>query len=923
MRIVRSTLIGTAVAAAIFGQNAFADDQQLPASNTANDTNTASDTNENLQEIVVTGIAYSVKESLAAKKAAVGIEEVITSEDIGKLPDKNVADALQRLPGLNTESAASGEGGFDENNRVSIRGTSPSLTQTTINGHSVATGDWFLLDQYQTVGRSVSYDLLPSEMVTRTVVTKTQSADLVEGGVAGDVDLQTPKPLDFKETWTASLTAGGVYSDLPKKTTPQANALFNWQNGQIGLLLMGFYEKRDSQRDGQETLGYSALSPIVAQQWLAANPALPSNIAGAMYPQLIGSALFTQTRKRYGGMFDFEAKPTDNLTLDVNGFISRLDADNVNDNFLFFGSHLFGSSNSGFYVPNSLTVKNGTIVAASFPTIPGQPIADNPPGGSPTTAPFGAPNTLPYNSAVYDQILRPGASSQTYYLDLDGKLVATDNLTIDGQAGYTQGLGNTETAPAVESQGGNGGSYQLNGISAPAFVNYPGTNVSSPSQFFTDFAFGDLAQAIDKEAYAQIDALFKVDSGIFQSVKVGVRYAQHERLELFPDDFGCAVCGATGPSPVYTGGTYPGTYPSGLGSGFPTAPFQYSTGAIEAFDSVNLTNGVSRYYWPGQFDVKETDSAAFVMANIGGDKWIGNFGVRLVNTQEHDRINVSGGSNPDTLSLFGPFTPTIVSNRYFNVLPSVNLKFDLTPDLVLHTSAAEAMARPDYSALGGAVSLTDLTNTGSGGNANLKPVRSSNYDASLEWYYAPQSLLEVGLFYMDFASYVDFGNIQETFFNQQQKANTLYTISVPFNTTAQVKGMEAAWTQPLWFGFGAQANFTLSDGETDSGGDMVGNSKLTYNLGGYYEAYGFSAHVDYTYRSHYLVGLDRSSAENEDNLGNLALALNYQINTHLALSFNALNLANETIKYYAANTDQPRAFYTNGRQYYFEVRAKL
>src|SRR4029077_5984733 len=118
-----------------------------------------SDKPAQIEEIVVTGIRYSLKASLAAKRAAPGIVEVGPPEDIGKLPDKNVADVLQRVPGVNTQSAASGEGGFDENDRVRIRGNSHSLTQVTVDGHNIATGDWFILDQFQTVGRSVSFTL--------------------------------------------------------------------------------------------------------------------------------------------------------------------------------------------------------------------------------------------------------------------------------------------------------------------------------------------------------------------------------------------------------------------------------------------------------------------------------------------------------------------------------------------------------------------------------------------------------------------------------------------------------------------------------------------------------------------------------------------------------------------------------------------
>src|SRR5271168_2815673 len=156
-----------------------------------------------LEEIVVTGIRQSVEESLKIQRASTDIIDVITAEDIGKMPDKNVADSLARIPGLNTSSAGANEGGFDENDRVSMRGTNPSLTQTLINGHNVSAGDWFVLDQTGTVGRSVSFTLLPSEIVGQVVVEKSSSASLVEGGVAGSIDIITRKPLeDFSKPFT-------------------------------------------------------------------------------------------------------------------------------------------------------------------------------------------------------------------------------------------------------------------------------------------------------------------------------------------------------------------------------------------------------------------------------------------------------------------------------------------------------------------------------------------------------------------------------------------------------------------------------------------------------------------------------------------------------------------------------------------------
>ena len=154
-------------------------------------------TPEAKETVTVTGIRASIEKSLDTKKNADTVTEVVTAEDIGKLPDKNIADAVQRLPGVTTSSSAGGEGGFDENDRVSMRGTNPSLTQTLINGHNVAAGDWFVLNQTNTVGRSVSYTLLPSELVSQVVVHKSSEASLVEGGVAGSIDIITRKALDL------------------------------------------------------------------------------------------------------------------------------------------------------------------------------------------------------------------------------------------------------------------------------------------------------------------------------------------------------------------------------------------------------------------------------------------------------------------------------------------------------------------------------------------------------------------------------------------------------------------------------------------------------------------------------------------------------------------------------------------------------
>src|SRR4051794_14940221 len=202
MKTSRQSLIGAAVAFALCQQSAMG---QAP-------TAAASD-GEELEEVIVSGIRASLEQSLDVKRNANSRVEVVTAEDVGKLPAHNVADTLQRLPGVNISSSSADEGGFDESDRVSLRGTSPSLTQTLINGHSVGSADWFVLSQGNNVGRSVSYTLLPSELVSSVEVNKSSQAKLQDGGTTGTINIITRKPLQFAEQFTAEASVGAVRSD--------------------------------------------------------------------------------------------------------------------------------------------------------------------------------------------------------------------------------------------------------------------------------------------------------------------------------------------------------------------------------------------------------------------------------------------------------------------------------------------------------------------------------------------------------------------------------------------------------------------------------------------------------------------------------------------------------------------------------------
>ncbi|NNG24768.1 TonB-dependent receptor [Telluria aromaticivorans] len=841
------------------------------------------------QTVVVTGVRAALEQSLRQKRNADAFVEVVTAEDIGKMPDKNVADAIQRLPGVNTQSSAGGEGGFGENDRVSLRGTSPSLQQTLFNGHAISTGDWFLLNQIGgNVGRSSSFSLLPSELVGSIVVQKSPTADLVEGGVSGAINVITRRPLDFRQQLTVEGSVQANYNDLSDKAQPHLSGLVSWKNeaSTAGVLVQAFSEKATVRRDGQEILGYTPISATSAAA--IANPAL----AGVAIPTFIGASLFEQTKKRTGGAFDIEVRPVRGLSLDLNGFYSKLEAPHLNTNWLAAPANSINSLN---LIPANPVVRNNTLVAAGFTR----------------------------NAGEVDNIYRPDAGGESWYLDFNGKMRVSDQLTLSGKLGKTHGVGWDRDDVFYQNNVDGGMVYALNGLS-PASVSYPGGNTTSPGS--TAWAGGGEAQSVDQEKYAQFDGEWRVRDSSLQAIRFGARWTDHHRTAEHPLETRPGPNGFSAPGPAWNGQMYPSDFANDLGGNLSSNYFKYDGAALGAWGAApgnRLLDYVLRHNWMDEFQVGEKTAALYAMADIGGDKWSGNVGLRAVETRQTTVVNLPGGPNPVTGSAFGPYTPTTFKRSYRDYLPSVNIKYEVSPQLVLRSALAKTIARPDYSALGGSVSLNDDALSGSGGNVNLEPVRSTNFDLGMEWYYAPKALLSAGFFYMDLRSIVAQGTSLGTYYNNKRSAQAVYQITSPFNTTGTNKGVELSWQQPLWGNFGTLVNYTHADGELDDGGELLNSSKNTWNVTGYFENERFSARLAYNYRSKYKAGVDRGASQHVDSMPSLAASLNVKLTERLTLTFDALNLTNETIKMYAENEDRPRAFYSNGRTFYVGIRGKL
>ena len=613
-----------------------------------------------------------------------------------------------------------------------------------------------------------------------------------------------------------------------------------------------------------------------------------------------------------------EFKPTDNLTLNLDAFYTKLKADNYNRNYMLWTSQFIdkGGLQPGY------TVSNNVLTSASFAQVAG--------------------NTNP--SVVYDQISRPGASSSSGYVTLDADWQATENLNFKGQVGTTEGKGSSPTQNVLElgAAGGAAASWTINGPGTPTSWSVGGDN-SSPSGIIPSAGWIFGGQGIntkDKENWFQGDGELDFDDSPLSSLDFGVRYSNHTRENLFEVAQGPAGDWTNLANYPTTYDNYPSSFGSDLGGSFPSNIWYYSPAQLAAFDAKFTTRDpVTRFYFNDIYKVNEKDTAAYVQANFSGDRWSGNIGVRYVKTNENIGYT-STNPDPTATSSVGPITGSAFGNYYWNnyqhsygkFLPSANLKFNLTDDLITRVAVSQTMTRPDYSALAGTVSLNDLTLAGSGGNPQLRPLISTNFDTSLEWYFAPRGLLSAGVYAMQLKDYVDFSNVNETFKNIQastlagQDVFSTYTVSVPSNVDGSVKGVELNYIQPIGDNYGVAANYTFASGHADGNKPLQGTSKTTANVSAFYEDKKFNARISYTYRSSFYAGVARADNFYQAGTANLAFSLGYNFTDWMALSFDAMNLNNPKLSYYTKSDvigKQPYYFYTNGRQYYVNLRFKF
>lgn len=846
----------------------------------------AQDSADQVEEVMVTGIRGSIKQSIDIKRNAATVVDAINAEDVGKFPDRNAAESLSRIPGVNVSRE------FGEGEKVNIRGTSSDYNRTLLNGQTVASADWFILDN---PNRSFNYTLLPSVLIGTVEVHKSPEASQEEGSLGGTVIIKTRKPLE-QEANSFTVSLEGQYQETSEKTDPQVAAQYSWKNDAESLGALISYTKQDRSvvREGFEVLGWS-----------------PEDANGVSRPsQPMGVPRFEQDRERETIFASFQAAPTDELTMTLDVLNSKMDANNQNANWLVWPiADISGAR-----------VENGSVVANDSDSV---------------------------NVGV--NWINRVSSTETKSYNFETKY-ETDAFTLTGVIGFTEAEGGTfrETSWEAVAQGSSA-SFDL---TAPSLVSDPAPADAAEFSLANGWIWGGSKPTTDEETYAQVDLVFPVELGAFTAIKVGAKMRDAERdqqrhayswhgnpvgdnggylwyvMEQCPN---LSTCG------LDALGVQKGDAP--VGGNFVDV-IKQNRAVMEEIAFVGLNGREATYaVWNNLaeiWNVQEDITALYVQGDFEADSISGNIGLRYVDTsQTSGGYDYTGSGlqlvNVDEIEaawavLVSPATDTVnwttVDNDYDEILPSLNIKYDLNDEMALRFSAGRVMARQNQASLSAyetAGALNVPNPTGSAGNPLLKPTLANQYDLSYEWYLDDASIVSAAYFFKDISSYIGSDVFVESRLREQDNTWVDVAFSKPTNAAGgSVSGIELAATHTFENGVGFTANYTYTDAENDDPEAYTpGVSQNMYNLSAFFENDLLSTRVMYNYRTDWYKGKHFNGNDLfNDAFGQVDATISFNLMEGLSLNFEALNLTDEQVTEYADdNESRLMSIYENGRRF--------
>ncbi|WP_334030030.1 TonB-dependent receptor [Alteromonas sp. P256] len=868
-------------------------------------------TKKNQTEVIeVTGIRGSQKANINAKRFSNAIVDAITAEDIGKFPDKNVAETLARVPGITIDRD------FGEGQGVTIRGVQPDQNLTLVNGQAVGTGQWFVLSD---ATRNFNFEILASEMIAGLEVYKSSQADIDEGALGGTVILKTRKPFDLDAN-SGQLSIEGQYGDIADALDPSVSGLYSWKNEEetFGILFSGSYQERTVERETNEDFGW--FGPSIARIDPLIEAPSGAQEKGAL-PWGMGSALFKQDRERVG--FDVTAQwaPTDNFDMSVHYLSSTLKADNVNSNLIgipFRGIAYMGTDT------NTGTVSDGVVESLNVTGLPQRP----------AWARF----------IAYDNIFRDGSEMSTEIIDIEGNYL-TDSGVLHFQIGTTTGEGENrdfftefwadanDPRAAFDFYNPGGDSPYIDFTTASPWLANP------TDEMWLGGIFDQFNSTEDTENYVQFDYEHSVDWGAITEVKTGVkrrdRSFSQSRYRTDLANLAPVGEGSLGPaSDFWTGDmlnvSHSETNAVAASYFFPDKDSMYNAFYDVAEctgDETTLCRTTDRFLPESSFEVEEDITALYVMAKFSGEGFRGNMGLRYVETDSTSNgFDLNSG---EAVSFDG---------GYNEWLPSINLSYDLAEDVLVRMAASRVLTRPAPFQLAPAVNLTPETSSGSAGNPQLDPLTANQFEVGAEWYFSESSIAAITVFKKDINDFIFTKTVSREIDGQQ--INQLRTPENGGSTS--IDGVEVQVQHVFENGFGGYANYTYTDVAdaqvdeavpvTDADGNITGatlasrtvsfpnTSKDSFNVGVFYETDLYSARLNYNYRSEYFIAQAEIGDQFRDEQSQLDAQLSWNITETITLKAEALNLTNEIWEnYYVRSSDGKRLGGTqsaNGRRFF-------
>lgn len=862
------------------------------------------DTPYEVDGVVVTGFRATLSHARDIKRAVVDARDIILAEDIAAFPDLNLAESLQRVPGV-TISRDAGEG-----RQIALRGLGPDFTRTQLNGMEVLSNTSSGFDNRGSVSRTRAFDysIFASELFNRVTVRKSYTVDQDEGGIGGTVELRTAKPFDYPGL-TASVSAKALTNGNTDTTTPRLAVLISNTWGDFGVLVSAAYSTNDINEYGYRNWGWTPINvgaDNIGPGVSAADRDRLVNADGAdriVAPQAQTYSTWLDHRERLGGTLSLQYHPGDRLKLDLDLLYGRLSNDRDEFALAAAGLNPLTGDVIGTQRLQSVTLRGDDMIQAAFAGVD-----------------------------LRTEHKRSLDTTRFAHAGLTGSYQVTDRLGLSGMIGYSNSDFSEPVFDKIFLQASNKAfTFDFRGDLAKA--NTYGFDIADPAQW--DLMRADTREdsIINVYTTGKLDLVYDIGAG--SKLRVGGQYKtfrndgyqRRGRVDYDP---------AVAPSPVI--------YVFGDKS---IAP--YAVGDVEATfpllgQNRDLTSADDQ---PGSdYSVTEKTFAAYIdysfEAQVAGRRLRGDAGLRYYATDLTSAGMVTVGT---------ALQPAVIQHDYRGALPALNLSLDVSDRLVARFSANRNISRPSLSDLraAGNVDSNPFGGTISAGNPNLRPFMADSVEAALEFYQSPTGYLAVSVFYKNMDSFITvegapvaYGSTGYPlqFLSPGQTPASIYNFVRPVNGDgASIRGVELALQKdfdalPAPFDkLGVIANLTYAAGKSDVSIDgavvslsLPQLSKWTSNATLYYETSRWGARISSAYRQGYLDGPGGPGNVGSGYRGanNIDFAAHYNVVGGVKLVVEGINLTNAAIDQYTdmeakrliAHTRSGRTF-TVGATYAF------